>query len=205
MVAYTIERMEKRLRADAKRNKNKDSSGINKTTNEVPEVSAAVAVPANSNRMVAALQQTTRQNSQQTDPSFSSSPASFGSAGSTPGSGSAASSVTTDLNSSLGRTPKQNKTNNKNPPSPKSPPRSPHVRSSVASGTIASIEAALGCHTQAIGYMQIWKTVRQMQLRDPFLMIRHSIIRLCPVCTLVVLLLLLLTISYLVVLSPDYY
>jgi len=35
-------------------------------------------------------------------------------------------------------------------------------------GTISLIQAALGNKPTAIGYMQIWKTVRQMQLRDPF-------------------------------------
>jgi WD40 repeat protein len=57
--------------------------------------------------------------------------------------------------------------------SPRSPTKHHHGSSprlsSIASGTIASIEAALGGDKQgAIGYMQIWKTVRQMQLRDPF-------------------------------------
>jgi len=34
--------------------------------------------------------------------------------------------------------------------------------SSIASGTIASIEAALGNRQTAVNYMQLWKTVRQV-------------------------------------------
>jgi hypothetical protein len=46
---------------------------------------------------------------------------------------------------------------------PKSP-KSPHLKqvSSIASGTIASIEAALGNRQTAVNYMQLWKTVRQV-------------------------------------------